>query len=91
MRKDDSGSFRGSVFVTFADPACARTAASNPPLQLGSSSERLLVMLRPDYDRKVHGGGVGGGSGKKHGKGGSSHRDHGTSGGGGGGSAQKRG
>ncbi len=43
IRKDDSGGFRGSIFVTFADPAHATAAAANPPLQLGSSTERLQV------------------------------------------------
>lgn len=72
MRKDDSGSFRGSVFVTFADPACARSAVANPPTQLGSSSsERLTVMMRQDYDSKAaHGGGAAGG-----GRGSSSKKD----------------
>ena len=68
MRKDDSGSFRGSVFVTFADPACARSAVANPPTQIGSSSERLTVMMRQDYDSKAAGGGAGssrGGSSSK--------------------------
>lgn len=47
LRKDDSGAFRGSVFVTFADPSSAASAVANPPLQLGSSSERLQASAVP--------------------------------------------
>ncbi|GAX77378.1 hypothetical protein CEUSTIGMA_g4824.t1 [Chlamydomonas eustigma] len=80
LRKDDSGAFRGSIFVTFADASCAKAAIKNPPLQLGSSIERLSVMLKPDYEKKVFSvSGPGSSKGKKKSldKISASHQSHG--------------
>lgn len=53
MKRDEaSGVFRGSVYVEFEHEASASRAVANPPMQLGSSSQRLHVMFKSDYQQQ---------------------------------------
>lgn len=43
---------KDSVYIEFESSADADTAVSNPPLQLGSTSERLQCLHKRDYEQQ---------------------------------------
>lgn len=43
---------KDSVYVTFESEVAAKAALASPPLVLGSSSVRMTVMLKSEYDRR---------------------------------------
>lgn len=57
-REAATNSFRGSVYIEFADAASAHAAVNSPPRQphgtqlASGSSQRFHVMMKTDYERK---------------------------------------
>ncbi|MEW5305145.1 MAG: hypothetical protein WDW38_002035 [Sanguina aurantia] len=51
LRTDNTGSFRGSVYVEFESVSGASSAVAHPPCQL-KSTERLQILFKAEYDQK---------------------------------------